>query len=91
PAFATSLAEQNTLRTQAVPNPFGTAIHFAHGQNTPPPPVSAQVRTRKGPTFLPLATETFTLPTTPYDRYVGSGRSRGFVETAYLRMMIPIP
>jgi hypothetical protein len=85
--YATSVAEQNALRTNVVPNPFGTDIHFALGLNTPVP---AQVRVRRRE-YVTLATETATSSSAAYDRYLGSGTNRGFFETAYLRQMIPRP
>jgi hypothetical protein len=85
--FATTVAEQNALRSHVVPNPFGLGMHFALGLNTPLP---AQVRLRRMGAVT-LATETNPATTAPYVRYLGAGNSRGFVESAYIEQMIPRP
>jgi hypothetical protein len=84
---ATTLAEQNALRTSVVPNPFFTDIHLAFGMNTPVP---AQVRVRKHD-FLTVSSDTDPSSSAGYDRYVGAGSNRFFYETAYIRQSIPVP
>lgn len=84
-----SSAESADLRTNAVPNPFGTETHYAYGRNSGPP--SSQIRTRRGSTYGAPVSDSATEATNyepPVDRYVSSANDRIYYSSAYLRQII---
>lgn len=81
--------EGNDLRTNIVPNPFGTEMHYAYGRNSGPP--STQIRVRRGNTYAILSSDSATESSgfePAFDRYVGSANDRILLSSAYLRHSI---
>jgi hypothetical protein len=87
--FTVDIPEENDLRTNIVPNPFGTAMHYAYGRNSGPP--STQIRVRRGNNWAILTSDSVTESSgfePSMDRYTGSANDRQLVSSAYLRHTI---